>query len=70
VGKFSLAVGETEDFSLQDYLILLPYSWFILKLFFDDYLSIFVAVIVIVLLAMMLSAVILSIRKRTKRYAN
>ena len=68
-GKFSLAVGETEDFSLQDYLILLPYSWIKLKLFFGDYLSVFAAVIGVAFLTIILPAIILSIRKKRKKAA-
>ena len=70
-GKFSLAVGEKEDFSLQDYLILLPYSWIKLKLFFDDYLSVFAAVIGVVFLIIILPAIIiLNIRKKRNKAAN
>ncbi len=68
-GKFSLAVGETEDFSLQNYLILLPYSWIKLKLFFGDYLSVFTAVIGVAFLTIILPAIILSIRKKRKKAA-
>ncbi len=69
-GKFSLAVGETEDFSIRDYLVLLPYSWVKVKLFFNDYLSIFVAFIAIVLLVVMLPSIILIRRKKRKKVTN
>lgn len=36
-GKFSLAVGKIEDFSISDLLVLIPYSWISVKLFFNDY---------------------------------
>ncbi len=69
-GKFSLAVGETEDFSIQDYLKLLPYSWIKVKLFFDDYLSIFDAFIVIVFLVIILPSIISIMRKKRKKVTN
>lgn len=47
-GKFVLAVGEVEDFSLFDFLILIPYSWIKLKLFFNDYLSILIVIIIFI----------------------
>ena len=69
-GKFSLAVGETEDFSIQDYLVLLPYSWIKVKLFFNDYLSIFVAFIVFVFLVIILPSIILIMRKKREKVTN
>jgi hypothetical protein len=63
--KFSLAVGEVEDFSLQDYVILLPYSWLKVKLFFNDYLSIFIALVIVVFFVMLLMLlIILKMRKK------
>ncbi|MFB5599665.1 MAG: hypothetical protein ACE5SW_05490 [Nitrososphaeraceae archaeon] len=53
-GKFVLAVGEVEDFSLLDFFILIPYSWIKLKLFFDDYLSVFIATIIFISLVLIL----------------
>ncbi len=38
-GKYSLAVGTIEDFSLIDFFTVLPSAWFETKLFFEDYLS-------------------------------
>ena len=69
-GKFSLAVGETKDFSIQDYLVLLPYSWIKVKLFFNDYLSIFAAFIVFVFLVIVLPSIILIMRKKRKKVTN
>jgi hypothetical protein len=53
-GKFVLVVCEVEDFSLLDFFIQIPYSWIKLKLFFDDYLSIFIVTIIFISLALIL----------------
>ena len=42
-GKYSLAVGEIEDFSGEDMFTLLPKAWLDTKLFVNDYLSIAIA---------------------------
>lgn len=39
-GKYSLAVGTIEDFSILDFFTVLPSAWFETKLFYGDYLSI------------------------------
>lgn len=39
-GKYSLAVGTIEDFSVIDFFTVLPSAWFETKLFYGDYLSI------------------------------
>jgi hypothetical protein len=36
-GKYSLAIGEIEDFSPYDFFITLPKAWFDTKFFFEDY---------------------------------
>ena len=36
-GKYSLAVGEIEDFNILDFFTTLPLAWFQTKLFFEDY---------------------------------
>ena len=38
-GKYSLAVGTIEDFSLMDFITILPTAWLDTKFFFEDYLS-------------------------------
>lgn len=38
-GKYSLAVGTIEDFSMIDFFTVLPSAWFETKLFFGDYFS-------------------------------
>jgi len=42
-GKYSLAVGEIEDFSGENMFTLLPKAWLDTKLFVNDYLSIIIA---------------------------
>ncbi len=39
-GKYSLAVGTIEDFSMIDFFTVLPAAWFETKLFYGDYFSI------------------------------
>jgi hypothetical protein len=38
-GKYSLAVGTIEDFSMTDFFTVLPSAWFETKIFYDDYFS-------------------------------
>lgn len=38
-GKYSLAVGTIEDFSMIDFFTVLPSAWFVTKLFYGDYFS-------------------------------
>jgi hypothetical protein len=65
--KFSLAVGDLEDFSLQDFFTTLPYSWIKVKLFFNDYLSILAALVVVISVVMtIMLAMILTVRKKKK----
>lgn len=63
-GKFSLAVGKVEDFSILDFLVLIPYSWINVKLFFNDYLSLALGVSVFVLLVIVLPTLLILRRKR------
>jgi hypothetical protein len=65
-GKFSLAVGEKEDFALLDFFTLLPYSWVKVKLFFNDYLSIFVMSIIFVFFVVVLPVLAIRIHRRKK----
>lgn len=39
-GKYSLAVGTIEDFSMTDFFTVLPSAWFETKIFYGDYFSI------------------------------
>ena len=47
-GKYALAVGTIEDFSAYDFFTLLPYSWFETKLFANDYVSLFIVIVIII----------------------
>jgi len=47
-GKYALAVGTIEDFSGYDFFTLLPYSWFETKLFANDYVSLFIVIVIII----------------------
>jgi len=66
-GKFSLAVGEVEDFSLADLFILLPYTWIKVNLFFNNYLRIFVAAIIFVFIVIILPIIVIYMRKRREK---
>ena len=42
LGKYSLAIGVIEDFSMVDFFTTLPAAWFQTKLFFEDYSSVLI----------------------------
>ena len=60
--KFTLAVGEKEDFKPLDYVTTLPLAWIKTKLFFEDYFSIFLVVVILILIP--ISIVVLVLRRR------
>ncbi len=62
-GKYSLAVGKIEDFSVIDFFYLLPVSWFETKIFFEDYFSAMVPIIVIIGIILM----VIYLKKRKPR---
>ncbi len=64
-GKFSLAVGKIEDFSIVDLLVLIPYSWISVKLFFNDYWSLILGVTIFVSLIIIMP-IVLVLRKKQK----
>ncbi len=64
-GKFVLAVGDVEDFSLLDFFVLIPYSWIKLKLFFNDYLSL-LGIIIIFIFIILIFLIIF----KTKKHKN
>jgi hypothetical protein len=64
VGKYTLAVGEIEDFSPLDFITIIPSAWLNTKLFFEDYLS---PTIAISLLVTILMIIIILTLKRVKR---
>ena len=46
-GKYVLAIGEREEFSAVDFFTTLPAAWFGTKLYFQDYLSVALAIALI-----------------------
>lgn len=64
-GKFSLAVGKVEDFSILDLLVLIPYSWINVKLFFNDYWSLLLGVTIFLSLVIIMP-IVLVLRKKRK----
>jgi len=68
-GKYSLAVGEIEDFKLLDFITILPTAWFKTKLFFDDYISFSIAVLVISGIISLIVFGIVDIRRKNARNA-
>lgn len=59
-GKFSLAIGQLEDFSFLDYMTILPYSWVKVKLFFEDYISIVIYAVILICILLFITKIILS----------
>ena len=47
-GKYSLAIGTIEDFSLVDFFTILPKAWIDTKLFVNDYNSITLSVLILI----------------------
>ncbi len=46
--KYTLAVGKIEDFTTTDYVVTLPVAWFNTKLFFNDYLTPSIAIVLLI----------------------
>ncbi len=63
-GKYTLAVGEIEDFSLLDFFTIIPSAWLDTKFFFEDYVS---PTIAITLLVVVPALIAISLVKRVKR---
>ena len=63
-GKYSLAIGTIEDFSGEDFFTILPKAWFDTKLFVNDYWSL--AIFFLVLLVI-IGTPIFVIKKRSKK---
>lgn len=64
IGKYTLAVGEIEDFSPLDFFTIIPSAWLGTKFFFEDYVS---PTIAISLLAALLALIGILLVKRLKR---
>ena len=54
-GKYSLAVGTIEDFSMIDFFTILPAAWFQTKYFFEDYSSILMSIAIIMFIPTLVS---------------
>ena len=63
-GKYTLAVGEIEDFSPLDFFTIIPSAWLDTKFFFEDYVS---PTIVISLLVALPALITILLVKRLKR---
>ncbi len=46
--KYTLAVGKIEDFTTTDYVVTLPVAWFDTKLFFNDYVTPSIAIVLLI----------------------
>ena len=46
--KYTLAVGKIEDFTATDYVVTLPVAWFNTKLFFNDYVTPLIVIILMI----------------------
>lgn len=64
MGKYTLAVGEIEDFSLLDFFTIIPSAWLDTKFFFEDYVSPTIAISLLVGVAALISMLLV---KRVKR---
>jgi hypothetical protein len=58
-GKYSLAIGTIEDFSGSDFFTILPKAWFDTKLFLNDYVSIIIAISMLIGVPILLSVIVL-----------
>ena len=47
-GKYSLAIGTIEDFSLVDFFTILPKAWIDTKLFVNDYNSVTISILILI----------------------
>lgn len=65
-GKYTLAVGEIEDFSALDFFTVIPSAWLDTKFFFEDYVSPTIAILLLVALA---AIIVIVLVKRAKRRA-
>lgn len=63
-GKYTLAVGEIEDFSLLDFFTIIPSAWLDTKFFFEDYVSPTIAISLLVGVAALMAMLLV---KRVKR---
>ena len=62
--KYTLAVGEIEDFSPLDFFTIIPPAWLDTKLFFEDYISPTIAISLLVAIPVLIAILLV---KRLKR---
>ena len=63
-GKYTLAVGEIEDFSALDFFTIIPSAWLDTKFFFEDYVSPTIAISLLVAVPALITILLV---KRLKR---
>ena len=63
-GKYTLAVGEIEDFSPLDFFTIIPPAWLDTKFFFEDYISPTIAISLLVAVPALIAIMLV---KRSKR---
>jgi hypothetical protein len=63
-GKYTLAVGEIEDFSLLDFFTIIPSAWLDTKFFFEDYASPTIAISLLVALPALITILLVKQLKR------
>jgi hypothetical protein len=64
--KYTLAVGEIEDFSLLDFFTIIPSAWLDTKFFFEDYNSPTIAISLLVVVPSLIT--ILRVKQLRRRY--
>jgi hypothetical protein len=64
--KYTLAVGEIEDFSLLDFFTIIPSAWLETKFFFEDYISPTIAISLLVVVPSLVT--ILRVKQLRRRY--
>lgn len=64
--KYTLAVGEIEDFSLLDFFTIIPSAWLDTKFFFEDYISPTIAISLLFVVPSLIT--ILRVKQLRRRY--
>jgi len=64
--KYTLAVGEIEDFSLLDFFTVIPSAWLDTKFFFEDYISPTIAISLLVVVPSLIT--ILRVKQLRRKY--
>jgi hypothetical protein len=66
IGKYTLAIGEIEDFSLLDFFTIIPSAWLDTKLFFEDYITPIIAISILIAASAITLTLIIN-RAKTRR---